>query len=467
MPGLLGAGSSAAAMQTQAHASAKRASGPLARITGVTFGRIDAPIRTMHIGGRVANGVTVSSGLVVTLEKLVDRNGIAMLPPSEDPMLGFRSRSNTDVKLPLRLLGSMVHVLSTEEAAEAMPNGSTGETFVVRYAGGENGAPVEPVQILPEGLSLADYDISFAAGVSAMRVEHTTDGPVKCKAEPVARKQVFAETPLELYTQEIDESTHNIVQLYFSDLRDEVAIDVLNLTGRDLELDDAECCAFHEDATGAALNYKILVRDARVAAVLYQEGGTVRSSPFVEHRLPLPGAYVTLSDGSLGVLGQLPRGLIVATEPRDLPENAPQWAPREGMRAKGKHPAELPGMADVKIVQRDGAVAWPPEECSVPVCAIQAAAASRLSSWHAQWDVWLRGKTSAAEAKLASIETRLAETTKTGGGPSAVSELTTMYTALEEMQRELTEAGAEPLDEGRLTAVQRGIQRFAALARFS
>jgi hypothetical protein len=466
-PGMFAAGSPAAAMQAQSHASTKRASGPLVRITGVTFGRIDAPIRTMHVSSRGANGTTVSSGLVVTLEKLVDRNGIAMLPPSEDPMLAFRSRSNTEVKLPLRVLGSMVQTLSDEETAAALPNGSIGETFVVRYAGGENGAPVEPVQILPEGLSLADYDISFAAGVSAMRVEHTTDGPVKCRAEPVARKQVFSETPLELYTQEIDESTHNIVQLYFSDLRDEVAIDVLNLTGRDLDLDDAECCAFHDDATGAALNYKILVRDARVVAVLYQEGGAIRSSPFVEHRLPLPGAYVTLSDGSLGVLGQLPRGLIVATEPRDLPEHPPRWAARPGLRAMGKHPAELPGMADVKIVQRDGAVAWPPEECAVPVCAIQAAAASRLGSWHAQWDEWLKGKTGAAEAKLASIEARLAETTKEGGGPSMVSDLAMLYSGLEELQLELTEAGAQPLDAERLTAVQRGIQRFAALARFS
>lgn len=466
-PGMFAAGSPAAAMQAQAHASAKRASGPLARITGVTFGRIDSPIRTMHLSSRGANGATVSSGLVVTLEKLVDRNGIAMLPPSEDPMLAFRSRSNTEVKLPLRVLGSVVRTLSAEETAEALPNGSTGETFVVRYAGGENGAPVEPVQILPEGLSLADYDISFAAGVSAMRVEHTTDGPVKCRAEPVAHKQVFAETPLELYTQEIDESTHNIVQLYFSDLRDEVAIDVLNLTGRDLDLDDAECCAFHEDATGAALNYKILVRDARVVAVLYQEGGAIRSSPFVEHRLPLPGAYVTLSDGSLGVLGQLPRGLIVATEPRDLPEHAPRWAARADLRAKGKHPAELPGMADVKVVQRDGAVVWPHEECAVPVCAIQAAAASRLGSWHAQWDRWLKGKTGAAEEMLALIESRLAKTTKAGGGPSGVSDLAMLYSSLEEIQHELTEAGAEPLDEERRTAVQRGIQRFAALARFS
>ena len=100
--------------------------------------------------------------------------------------------------------------------------------------------------------------------------------------------QVFADTPVELYTEEIDEETHNIVQLYFSDLRDEVAVDVVNLTNTDLTLSDDECCVFQQDATGAALNYKIIVRDGAILSVLYQEGGEVRPSPFVEHRLPVP-----------------------------------------------------------------------------------------------------------------------------------------------------------------------------------
>ena len=141
------------------------------------------------------------------------------------------------------------------------------------------------------------------------------------------------------------------MQLYFSDLRDEVAVDVLNLTGTDVSLEDAECITFDADATGAALNYKIIVRDGRVVAVLYQEGGEVRHSPFIEHALPPPGSFVTLADGSLGILQALPRGLVVARTPRELPELPSQWAPRAGLRRKGKHPAELPGMVDVKVVQ--------------------------------------------------------------------------------------------------------------------
>jgi len=336
----------------------------------------------------------------------------------------------------------------------------------VRYAGGEGGGPIEPVQIEPEGLSLSEYEISFAAGVSALRVEHKQDGPVKCRAEAAAQKQVFSETPVELYTQEIDAETHNIVQVYFSDLRDEVSVDVLNLTGTELSLTDSECVAFPTDATGAALNYKIIVRDAAVQAVLYQEGGQVRSSPFVEHKLPLRGAFVTLPDGSLGQLQAMPRGLIVSREPRDLPENAAQWPSFSGLRPKGKHPAELPGVADLKLLQRDGQVLWPVQQWSVPVCALRQAESGRLQSWHVQWDSFCATKSSSAAELASQIDSLLSDR---GGGGSAkdkVSELTELHGRLEECQAELEEFGQGGLSEERLDGLKRGIQRFAALARF-
>ena len=92
------------------------------------------------------------------------------------------------------------------------------------------------------------------------------------------------------------------------------------------------------DATGAALNYKIIVRDGGVIAVLYQEDGAIRPSPFVEHRLPPAGSFVVLPDGSLGKLGALPRGLVVAREPRDLPEHAPMWPCLPGLRRRYRDP---------------------------------------------------------------------------------------------------------------------------------
>jgi len=445
--------------------------GPLARIRAVSFGQLDSPLRAPNCPPRSYGAVPVASGILVTLEKLTDRNGIAMLPFADDPLGGFSrsGRGSADVKVPLRLLGSKVRLLTAEES-EATTSSAADKVFVVRYSGGEHGGPIEPVQILPEGLSLAEYDISFAAGAAALRVEHRTDGPVRCRAEPAAQKQVFSDTPVELYTQEVDPETHNIVQVYFSDLRDEVAVDVLNLTGTETSLDDAECASFPADATGAALNYKIIVRDAAVLAVLYQEGDDVRASPFVEHRLPPQGAFVTLPDRSLGRLGALPRGLVVTRTPQDLPENAPAWPAQPGLRPKGKHPAELPGMVDVALMQRAGEVVWPPLECSVPVCALTAADSTRLRQWHEQWDAFVKERQLHAESLACRLE-QLLDQGKAGGGSASakevVSELTETYGRLEERQREIAELEADGVDDERLQTLQRNIQRFAALARFS
>ena len=93
-------------------------------------------------------------------------------------------------------------------ASEIAGGNSTSARFDLRRR-----ALSPPAQIEPGGLSLADYDISFAAGPSALRVEHRLDGPVKCRAEPVAAKQVFSATPVELFTQEVNSETHNIVQV--------------------------------------------------------------------------------------------------------------------------------------------------------------------------------------------------------------------------------------------------------------
>ena len=128
-------------------------------------------------------------------------------------------------------------------------------------------------------------------------------------------------------------------------------------------------------------------------------------------------------------------------------------------------------MLDVKLVQQNGAVAWPPVECAVPVCAVRPASASRLQGWHSQWDAWTAARAEAVAALATKLEAMLAEAQRGEGGASAkdrVSELTECYGELEEKTRELQELelGLDGVSEERLAHLQRGIQRFAALARF-
>lgn len=89
-------------------------------------------------------------------------------------------------------------------------------------------------------------------------------------------------------------------------------------------------------------------------------------------------------------------------------------------------------------------------------------------AWHAQWDSHIRSRGKAAHALAERIEQVLEEGIK-GDGRSAkqiVTELTDLYGQLEETQRELDELKQPGVAEERLSNLQRGIQRFAALARF-
>jgi hypothetical protein len=126
---------------------------------------------------------------------------------------------------------------------------------------------------------------------------------------------------------------------------------------------------------------------------------------------------------------------------------------------------------DVKVLQQDGSVAWPQVECSVPVCAVQPASAARLQCWHKQWDAWTKGHTEAVGALADKMEALLKEAQQgkgEGNSKEKVSELTECYGELEEKQRELQELelGEAGVGEERLANLQRGSQRFAALARF-
>ena len=83
-----------------------------------SFGRIDSPLRAPSYT-RGTGGVAVSGGVCVTLEKIVDRNGIAMLPTSDEPMASFSraSRGGSDTKVSafpsrsmVELVASVIHV---------------------------------------------------------------------------------------------------------------------------------------------------------------------------------------------------------------------------------------------------------------------------------------------------------------------------------------------------------------------
>ena len=178
-------------------------------------------------------------------------------------------------------------------------------------------------------------------------------------------------------------------------------------------------------------------------------------------------------------------------------------------------------MIDVTVLRQDGRVLWPPEEVSVPVCALSKADSSSLANWHAQWDAFVATRASAAVELARRIDVLLeagkrigSGGSRGGGGPvgaagdavatngasaengnghaaegegatppaappptsakEVVRELTELYTELEEAQRELGElseleaplaaAGVDDSASRRCSAASNALPRSRASA---
>ena len=103
----------------------------------------------------------------------------------------------------------------------------------------------------------------------------------------------------------------------------------------------------------------------------------MRDAPFVEHRLPPAGSYVTLPDGALGKLGALPRGLIVARVRATSRRTRPSLRPA-GCAPRASTPRSRQRRPHRAAPRRRGALTA--RGVSVPVCAIAAAARARVDA---------------------------------------------------------------------------------------
>ncbi|ETO30397.1 hypothetical protein RFI_06723, partial [Reticulomyxa filosa] len=84
------------------------------------------------------------------------------------------------------------------------------------------------------------------------------------------------DSPVELFTQMLDDETHNIVMILIDDIRDDITIEVKNLTHvTNMTLEDC-MNEFSTDAMGRKLCYRIVVKDGRVMGVLTPLGDEIK-----------------------------------------------------------------------------------------------------------------------------------------------------------------------------------------------
>lgn len=160
--------------------------------------------------------------------------------------------------------------------------------------------------------------------------------------------------PCHIYSQVIDDNTHNIIFFSVPDWRSHVPVEPVNITHTSRTVEDFLDLG-GVNKYGQTLAYRIIVKDKKVLGVLMQDRG-VRKMEFVEHKVPEEGDIVEVTfDGSIGIVKCVPISMIVTNrDPGDDPITEKEIEYNRGRRPKGRYFEELHGYIDLEIVRIHG-----------------------------------------------------------------------------------------------------------------
>jgi len=146
-----------------------------------------------------------------------------------------------------------------------------------------------------------------------------------------------------------------VVMFLIDDLRDDISIEVKNLTNvSGLTLEDC-MNEFGRDASGRKLCYRIVVKDSQVLGVLAPLGDEIKQLPFLEHPVPPEGSLVRIrNEDRFGIVKNIPSGLIITNNPKDEFEKKDLRFPREESTMKRKHVEDLHGFIDCEVIYENG-----------------------------------------------------------------------------------------------------------------
>jgi len=165
-------------------------------------------------------------------------------------------------------------------------------------------------------------------------------------------------TPIDIYCQAIDDVTHNIVCVIFeNDLRENVVVDVKNISFTDRTLEDVVAESKEEfgqkDAAGNKISYRIVVKDQKIIGVLTKLGDDIKQMPYIEHQWVREGTLVSIpTHNMLGLIKCVPTGLIVTNDPhKELIKKTISFERNPASKIWKKHPADLDGFVDIEVVR--------------------------------------------------------------------------------------------------------------------
>ena len=142
-----------------------------------------------------------------------------------------------------------------------------------------------PVEILPMGLSLQDYDIRFDQAEQRVKeIRNRKLGLVKFNSYRIDQQCGYVRgSIIKLYSHLFRPDILNIVHIHVNDTSEEVTFDVAYMQEGQTLNDMQE---FTVDQAGQKLRYKVIVSDMNIVALLYNDGtGSIEEIPFEEIRI--------------------------------------------------------------------------------------------------------------------------------------------------------------------------------------
>lgn len=441
----------------------------------------------------------------VRVRPVFDRNGITIdpgkVPVTVIPLQAFMQAASTD-----GTTENGVRIMDAKEC-QRVASDARERVLEITYQSFSRD-DFSPIATQPAGLDLfKDYKVDYNHETARLcRVYHRSDGPVLFKGKKdMGTYGLWGDVPIEIFSRAESSAAHRILHMHINDIRDDVAVDSVNLTGTGRSVDSV--AAMEKDTTGRMLTYKIVVLDGQVKAVFHQLGGKTLTAKFKEHVLPAPGGLVAVQEdrlarlvsgpapvkggdvaprAALAELLWLPDGMLVCTEAADAKSDEDRRAAAAGSGAppcavcEQKHPVELPGLVDVRVVvDAWGQYVGGRKETAadrtyrIPVCAVRTATeqdGKRVQS--------LAGAARDKDAKelleaVAKLETQIREAEAVLGSRNPSAEDLARVTSASEMdalRSRIQGLAAQPgldkvVDPARMVRIGRGLRSVATQRR--
>mmetsp|Transcript_27549 Transcript_27549/g.66996 ORF Transcript_27549/g.66996 Transcript_27549/m.66996 type:complete len:757 (-) Transcript_27549:338-2608(-) len=291
---------------------------------------------------------SVSEREGVRLRGAFDRNGVTLHP-------GYAPNFVLNLEDFFACEGTDFRILTREENQRVMRDIKARVLTIAYQSFSET--DFSPISVTPKGVDLfTDYKVVYDERSKRLsRVLHRDDGAVLFSGEKDRGEfGLWDGEPIEIFTAVQSRETHRVVHIHLNDIREDITIDSINITGTDEVIDDMRSL-LKKDTSGRMIAYKIVVRDEKVAAVLYHSGKTKRAK-FVERPVPPVGSLVRIASGGLATVLWSPTGLVVSTKSdEDIEQrqkaNFPVLRRVDGSSCLcgRKHPVELPGIIEVRL----------------------------------------------------------------------------------------------------------------------